>query len=131
MRFIIEGIYMTKRQLLITFICSFALLACSSKPTDADVKSIVTEIFAEAFPNQKCLQIKNIQRTNGFERQDGTYQIAAELDLNATKTFDIWNYTSACQPEGAIGIHTLLPIDCFKLKKGETWRVSDFLCKRS
>jgi hypothetical protein len=130
----------------------FLLVACSSKPSDADLKPAVTNYVSEIFPNQKCFLLRNIKKTNGFERQDNTYQVTAEWEIVATKTFEIANYSSKCvekpsfdsmkSPNDIMGLFGMLgqgsndlnyadltakgylkQIECEKLIKGESCSV--------
>ena len=81
---------------LILIICSFLLAACSSKPSDSDIKPAIIERMDDFLPYQTCFNVANIRKTNGFDRGDGTYQVTANWDLVAIKNFDVNKYSTDC-----------------------------------
>jgi len=81
---------------LILITCSFLLAACSSKPSDSDIKPAIIERMDDFLPDQTCFKVANIRKTNGFDRGDGTYQVTANWDLVAIKNFDVNKYSIDC-----------------------------------
>jgi hypothetical protein len=94
-------------RLLSIVILSFFLAACSSKPSDGDIEKAVNNYIQRVMPSQQCFKVKNVEKINGIDRNNGTYVVMVRWDMVSIRNFSPIEFNLTCLPESSDPIANL------------------------